>query len=95
MGKAGRAGHAATRGATEGAGGTETATAAKATETARAAEAPESTRGTQILTLPSAPVTNVAARPEAGATDQYSATGLPGEPVPPLIFSGDQTNRNS
>ncbi len=26
---------------------------------------------------------------------QYRATGFPGDPVPPLIFSGDQTNRNS
>ena len=26
---------------------------------------------------------------------QYNATGLPGEPVAPFIFSGDQTNRNS
>jgi hypothetical protein len=26
---------------------------------------------------------------------QYSAMGLPGEPVAPLIFSGDQTKRNS
>ncbi len=26
---------------------------------------------------------------------QYSATGLPGEPVAPFIFSGDHTNRNS
>jgi hypothetical protein len=26
---------------------------------------------------------------------QYNATGLPGEPVAPFIFSGDHTNRNS
>jgi hypothetical protein len=26
---------------------------------------------------------------------QYIATGLPGDPVPPLILSGDQANRNS
>src|SRR5947207_14220149 len=26
---------------------------------------------------------------------QYSATGLPGEPVAPFIFSGDHTKRNS
>ncbi len=29
------------------------------------------------------------------SANQYSATGLPGDPVAPFIFSGDQTNRNS
>ena len=28
-------------------------------------------------------------------TSQYNATGLPGEPEAPFIFSGDHTNKNS